>query len=355
MVVGRLPNMCSIEINSSSGSYFVEFNSASLEIDSNNVVIVKDRNVATPDFLHNIKAVIEVVGNEELKTLDSAGKILSQLASLNSNKNTTLIAIGGGSVQDVCTLVSSLFMRGIDWIYIPTTLMAIADSCIGGKSSINVGNVKNLVGNFYPPQKVIIDLGYVSSLSKQSIAAGLMEAVKINFAKSPVETENWISDSLKWLVSFEEDLLKENIARTLQSKKWFIEIDEFDKNERKLLNFGHSFGHALEAATEMKLQHGLAVGLGMLCALKFSEARSQSLETYIKSILRWAEFSSNSIIFDSNIFKSALKLDKKNSKDTQRLVVLGENNSLVLKDFILSSEFLDLQNITMLEILGEFK
>ena len=355
MADGPLQNMYSIEIKSSLGNYFVEFDYTNLELDFRNVILIKDANVKTPECLQLVENQIQVTGNEELKTLDAASNLLSQLSALKANRNTLLIAIGGGSVQDICTLVASLYMRGINWIYIPTTLMAIADSCIGGKSSINVGKIKNLIGNFYPPMKIIVDLDYVDTLSKQSIASGLLEAVKINFAKNPAQTESWMLLSNEWLKSEDRQLLLDSIVVTLESKKWFIEIDEFDKKERKLLNFGHSFGHALESAMDMKIQHGLAVGLGMLCALRFSESKSKPLENYIKSLLKWCNFRSTDFIFNSDKFKSALALDKKNSAEIQRLVILDGNNSLTLRDFELKPVFLEQQSEVMLEILGDYK
>ena len=355
MADGPLQNMYSIEIKSSLGNYFVEFDYTNLELDFRNVILIKDANVKTPEYLQLVESQIQVTGNEELKTLDAASNLLSQLSALKANRNTLLIAIGGGSVQDICTLVASLYMRGINWIYIPTTLMAIADSCIGGKSSINVGKIKNLIGNFYPPMKIIVDLDYVDTLSKQSIASGLLEAVKINFAKNPAQTESWMLLSNEWLKSEDRQLLLDSIVVTLESKKWFIEIDEFDKKERKLLNFGHSFGHALESAMDMKIQHGLAVGLGMLCALRFSESKSKPLENYIKRLLKWCNFRSTDFIFNSDKFKSALALDKKNSAEIQRLVILDGNNSLTLRDFELKPAFLEQQSEVMLEILGDYK
>lgn len=352
---GQLQSTYSIEVKSSQGNYSVEFDYSNLNLDLDKVILIKDANVRTPLYFQDVKSQIEVSGNEELKTLESAIKLLSQLSALKANRNTTLIAIGGGSVQDICTLVASLYMRGIAWIYIPTTLMAIADSCIGGKSSINVGEIKNLVGNFYPPKQIIIDLSYVNTLSNKSIASGLLEAVKINFARNPEKSEEWMTNSGIWLKNPEENLLRNSVIETLESKKWFIEIDEFDKNERKLLNFGHSFGHALESAMGMQIQHGLAVGLGMLCSLRFSEAKSELLEKYVKDLLIWSNFKSSDYEFDSDKFVVALAFDKKNTANLQRLVILDLDYALALKDFELTPIFLKKQCEAMVEILEEFK
>lgn len=344
--------MFDFEINSNSGNYRISTSLASLDIgDFSNYVLLHDSNIQVSGKLSKVPRVIMVEGNEGTKTLAGAQEVLLKLASMGLKKNQTLIACGGGAIQDVCTFVSSIYMRGISWIYVPTTLMAMMDSCIGGKSSINVGTTKNLVGNFYPPTTILIEPKFIQTLSKSAIACGFLEAVKICYAKDPELANMFIEKARNWLSHSNEDALLDLIGMSLRAKKWFIEIDEFDQNERKLLNFGHSFGHALESATNMDIPHGIAIGIGMVVAGELSNIGDCNLLDFIYEILSWASFSTRDIKFDEIIFRSSLLADKKNSQDLQRLVLINDSNNLYLAELPISSQNLDFQISIMKKIL----
>jgi 3-dehydroquinate synthase len=165
-------------------------------------------------------------------------------------------------------------MRGLTWSYLPTTMLSMADSCIGGKSSINVGKYKNLVGMIYPPEEVLIDPDFARTLSDEQVVEGLCEAVKICFCKDPETFNSYIA--LNAMPGMSPKALEDVLGLTLEAKRWFIEIDEFDKAERLLLNFGHTFGHAIESATHFKISHGTAVGMGMLCAIALGKRLGRS-------------------------------------------------------------------------------
>ena len=137
-------------------------------------------------------------------------------------------------------------MRGIAWSYMPTTVLAMVDSCVGGKSSINVGPYKNLVGTFHPPKQIDIDPLLATTLASEQIAAGLIEAAKICFCRGPASFAEYLGQEPG--VGMGTQALEHVILTSLLAKKHFIEIDEFDKKERLLLNFGHTFGHAIEGA-----------------------------------------------------------------------------------------------------------
>ena len=193
------------------------------------------------------------------------------MRELGANRATHLIAIGGGVIQDIVTFCASVYMRGLRWTYMPTTFLSMADSCIGGKSSINVMGYKNLVGNFYPPSQVLIDVDFVDTLDAEKVVGGLFEAAKICYARSYGEFAAYLAEHPASKMSL--DVAHVVIVRALRTKKWFIEIDEFDKKERLLLNFGHTFGHAIEAGGDFSVPHGIAVGLGMLVAIKYAGLR----------------------------------------------------------------------------------
>lgn len=207
--------------------------------------------------------------SEEYKALERIPEFILQLRKLGANRETRLMAVGGGIVQDACGFVASIYMRGITWMYIPTTLLAMVDSCIGGKSSINIGPYKNLVGTFYPPAQVIIDPMLTSSLSVEQRVNGLIEACKISYCHGADAFRQYLA--FRPTSSMSPQAFEDVIRLSLLSKKFFIEVDEFDSRERLLLNFGHTFAHAIEGASDFQVPHGLAVGVGVLCAVRLGE------------------------------------------------------------------------------------
>ena len=285
--------------------------------------------------------VLEV--NEKIKTLDGAGKILLELAQRGVVRGDILIAVGGGALQDLVTLTASIYMRGLEWIYAPTTLMSMLDSCIGGKSSINLGKYKNLLGNIYPPKSVYIDKGFVATLSDVDIACGLAEGVKICFAASATESSKFEEIIAQWRSTANDDFLEEAIFLSLEKKRWFVEIDEFDKKERKLLNFGHSFGHALEAATDFALPHGMGVFVGMHTAINFAGSPSQagSLLAWIEKEVSLVKTQLETLKLSRETFLRAMKQDKKNSATEQCLILPNENGALIEKFSPLNEENLE--------------
>lgn len=351
MADGLFHAMFSMEVNSKSGVYRVTDDANSLEnYKSEDLFILIDNRLKVPSYLYHSSKIIAVESNESFKTLQATANLIEQFSQLGMNKKSVLIAIGGGAIQDVATLLCSIYMRGIQWIYIPTTLMSMADSCIGGKSSINVGQVKNLVGNFYPPELIFLDYSYIETLNSIGKACGLLEGVKICFAKDNQISNDFISYSKAWLKNNDINSLRSLVELSLCTKKWFIEVDEFDTAERKLLNFGHSFGHALESATKMKINHGLAIGLGMLVAMEISQ-KNADLEEFINWLLGWSNFQFKDLEFDDAIFRESLKKDKKNSSNIQRLVLLNHNGGLELVELALEETKLASQCNVMLNVL----
>jgi 3-dehydroquinate synthase len=212
----------------------------------------------------------------------------------------------------------------------------MVDSCIGGKSSINVGGYKNIVGNFYPPQGIVVDPEYISSLSTEKRIAGLCEAVKICFARGDDAFDEYLS--LSPSVDMSLDKFSKVIELSLRSKKWFIEVDEFDRNERLLLNFGHTFGHAIEGATSFAVSHGIAVGLGMLAAADFSvrngvatemAPRTEKLIRYVsKLLLEVSELQSGLVNATVNVAFDKFSSDKKHGKEFFTAIVPNSKGEL---------------------------
>lgn len=202
-----------------------------------------------------------VEATEPHKTLEYSSKVIKTLIEKKIRKNTALVAIGGGIIQDITAFVSSIFLRGIEWVFFPTTLLAQADSCIGSKTSINSSGYKNILGNFYPPSEVFIDLEFLGSLSESDIRSGVGEMLHYYFvAGSPWAKK--VAEEYDQLFADRKRLHK-YIRESLRIKKEVIERDEFDKGERNLFNYGHTFGHAIETLTDYMVSHGQAVTLGM--------------------------------------------------------------------------------------------
>jgi 3-dehydroquinate synthase len=202
---------------------------------------------------------------EPNKNIDTVLMLCEKMTQLSSKRNTVLISIGGGIVQDITGFVANVLYRGIKWIYIPTTLLAMCDSCIGGKSSLNFKEYKNLLGSFYPPDKIIVCLDFLKTLSIVDYYSGLGEVVKFNILAG-IQGLTRIESKIDDLLNRGSKELSEFIHTSLQFKKEFIEKDEFDKGERIFLNFAHTFGHAFETTSSYQIPHGTAVVLGMITA-----------------------------------------------------------------------------------------
>ena len=285
----------SFRILSSSGNYQVVAGTELLEnVITRNpqaIFIVDERLAAV--LPNSITRRILIEANEGNKSLEKMPEVLLRMRELGANRSSHLVAIGGGVIQDITTFVAAIYMRGIPWTYMPTTLLGMADSCIGGKSSINTGGYKNLVGNFYPPKDVLIDMAFINTLNADQIVGGLYEAAKICFARGYEEFLLYLEESPKYPMN--TDNAQRVIVRALKTKKWFIETDEFDQKERLLLNFGHTFGHAIEAGTNFGISHGLAVGAGMVIAAEYAKitgvltdkglACTEHLAEHVKSLM----------------------------------------------------------------------
>ena len=306
--------------------YFTDFNG----------YIIADKRFETL-FKHlGVSKVVYVEAVEDNKTLATVESVMISLKNMGMTRDDPLVAVGGGIIQDIATLSASLYMRGVAWIYFPTTLLGMTDSCIGGKSSINAGDVKNLVGNIYPPRDIFIDIDFIKTLNQADLHAGLSEAAKIASCKG--------SDAFETFLSFDTNsspnVYTEMLFFILSQKKWFIEIDEFDRAERKFLNFGHTFGHALESATNHLVPHGIAVAIGIRAAIAFvSEERvlsdlEQQLDSYMAN-LSHAFSATNSLteIIDWVKYASAFSGDKKHSVDAFKLITPMKNGQVEIRPF----------------------
>lgn len=272
------------------------------------VLLITDDNIPN-EYIDKIKSKINncysfvVKNGEENKNFENYQQILKTLVENNFTRTDCLIAVGGGMVGDLSGIVASTFMRGIDLYNIPTTLLSQVDSSIGGKTAIDFMHVKNIVGSFFQPKGVLIDVETLKSLPDRQIKNGLVESIKMaaTFDKDFFEYLNTKPDIL--------ENAEEIIYKSLLLKKAVVEKDEKEKNIRKVLNFGHTIGHAIEETLNLKLLHGECVGIGMLY---FS---SPEVKTAIKEILEKYGLPT-SCEFDKNKVVELIKHDKKASGDT---------------------------------------
>ena len=207
------------------------------------------------------KPCLVVEADETRKTLEYCQVVLRELVKSHVRKTSTLVAIGGGVIQDVTAFCASILFRGIDWVFFPTTLLAQADSCIGSKSSINLGEYKNQLGTFFPPARVFIDVSFLRTLPVGEIKSGIGEILHYYLFADGLKARR-LSDDYDQVIR-NPGLLEEHIRASLAIKKRVIEVDEFDRGERNLFNYGHTFGHAIESITNYRVSHGQAVTLGM--------------------------------------------------------------------------------------------
>lgn len=317
-------------VQSHKGIYLVNFQSQWLEnLDSrllNEHHFLVDSRVAEL-YAEQLAPVLNKPGTilidalEGNKSIERIIPVIEQLVVNGVRKNDSLVAIGGGIIQDITCFIATIYLRGINWNFVPTTLLAQADSCIGSKSSINLTNTKNILGTFNPPSEIFICSEFLDTLSEQEINSGIGEILKVHAIDS-------IDSFNRLIIDFDElkinrALLNHYIYQALSIKKKFIEIDEFDRGIRNIFNYGHSFGHAIESATKYMIPHGIAVSIGMDMANRISVLRGLiPIEHFnrMHTVLRknYEAFSKVQINLEDII--SALKKDKKNTTTQLALI-----------------------------------
>lgn len=276
----------------------------------------------------NYPNMIRIDATEHQKTYQAAAVIIDMLVSMNLRRDSHIVAIGGGITQDITCWIASTFMRGIDWSFVPTTLLAQVDSCIGSKSSINFNQYKNLLGTFNPPCAVYIDSKFRDTLPTMDLKSGLAEMIKLMIVDDrPEETLMYAATQRPVNDAF--------IAAALKIKKYFIEIDEFDRGPRNLLNYGHCFGHAIETASDYAIPHGIAVAMGMDLANALNNPEWYDKYHVILSTL-YADYLVQDLDLD-RVF-AAMNKDKKNVGGKLTIIVPNQFG-LTKKQFVNDAAF----------------
>ncbi|MGE0920246.1 AroB-related putative sugar phosphate phospholyase (cyclizing) [Trichlorobacter lovleyi] len=279
----------------------------------------------------DVSRAVFLEADENCKTIDAAVEICKIMAEIPFNKNSILISIGGGIIQDITGFAANIYNRGIRWIFIPTTLLAQCDSCIGGKTSLNLMNYKNILGTFYAPDRIMIDLNFVTTLSEDDYLSGLGEVAKFNIMAAHDGIE-LLERHIDRLLHRDIECLRAFLKRSLEFKKKFIEEDEFDKGVRNLLNFAHTFGHAFESVSHYAIPHGQAVTLGLLMANMISFDRGlldHNLKCRIEKLcVRLISVKLDYHWFEPSSIIGAMKRDKKRTSEQLTAVLFKSDLGL---------------------------
>lgn len=244
----------------------------------NSYAIITDSNVGKVygrRLLKNLQSkninshLITFQAGEKSKTRKTKEKIEDEMLELGLGRDSCIIALGGGVVGDIAGFVAATYMRGIYYIQVPTSLLAMVDSSIGGKVAVDTTHAKNIIGAFYQPKKVIIDLNFLKTLPKSEIANGMAEVIKHAIIKDK-DFFHFLEENIDLIMNLDLKVLKQAIKRSCEIKANIVIEDEREKGLRRVLNYGHTIGHAIEAALNYKISHGNAIAIGMSYAAKLS-------------------------------------------------------------------------------------
>ena len=302
------------------------------KVPKNKLNILKKKIKSKQKIIHYFKA------SEKNKNLKNINTILNKLFKYNFNRNDCIISLGGGITGDVSGFAASIFKRGLKFINIPTTLLSQVDSSIGGKTGVNTKYGKNLIGSFMQPDLVISDISNLNSLPKREIICGYGEILKHSLINNG-NTFKYLNKNYFKIISLKSPFIEKAIADSCKIKRNIVELDEKEKNLRKVLNLGHTFAHAYEASLSYtkKLNHGEAVILGIISSAKFSfENNILNKKDYNKIInhINYLKFPSHLKYYFkkkhiSKIIKY-MKSDKKNNSSKINLILLKQIGKVIL-------------------------
>lgn len=343
-----MSNLAKIEIKSYKGIYSVDFTDNPFQkledLTQQKICLIIDRNVFEI-YKKQLSSIITKVpylvieATEDNKDLSKFTQFALDLTRLGVKRNVTLVAVGGGIIQDITCFLAATLFRGLNWIFFPTTLLAQADSCIGSKSSINVGGVKNLMGSFTPPNQIYISVQFLKSLNPVEIFSGIGEMIKVH-GIAGIKKLTEFSENYEQILN-DEAKLQYFLMQSLLIKKAIIEKDEFDTGPRLVMNYGHTFGHAIESASNYEIPHGIAVTIGQSMACQYSlqqsfinnETNQLAQNLFTKNLV---SFKKSKINFE--IFLNSIRKDKKNVGQNITLIIPKNNEFKIEKLEVLADE-----------------
>ena len=275
-------------------------------------------------------SVLRLAATEPNKSLEKFPTYVDHLVAQGVRRDHLLLAIGGGIIQDITCFLAATLLRGVDWAFCPTTLLAQADSCIGSKSSINCAAAKNILGTFTPPRTIFLDVAFQATLDPRDVRSGVGEILKVHAIDGPDSFAKVAADYGR--LFNEPDLMLAYVRRALDIKKAYIEKDEFDRGPRNIFNYGHTFGHAIEAATDFAIPHGIAVTIGMDMANFVASRIGDGTDDHFRRLrptlaANYRGFETHPVPFDP--FLGAILKDKKNTgTGTVTMILPGADGRL---------------------------
>lgn len=305
--------------------------SSHYDIQNKKILILTDENIPqslvdTVKNQCNSAFVYRVNAGESSKSIQNFEKILTFMLEKDFTRSDLIIALGGGVIGDLSGFVASAYMRGISYISIPTTTLSMIDSSIGGKTAVNLGSVKNIVGAFHHPDLVLIDIETLKTLDKSNFNSGLVEALKAGLIYDAKLYELFKNNNFK-------SNLEEIIFKALLVKKDVVEKDEKEQNLRKILNFGHTIGHGFESFYNFTKPHGECVALGMSFF-----AKSETLKNELSVILNNLDINLN-IYYDIETVFNYIKKDKKSNGDNITVITVSDVGNATLETISFSELF----------------
>jgi len=319
-------------------------------VSGNDCLVVTNETVA-PLYLQQLKAdlngcsvgVLELADGEAFKTIETAGSILDALVQARAGRDTTVIALGGGVVGDITGFAAACYMRGVAFIQVPTTLLAQVDSSVGGKTGVNHPKGKNLVGAFHQPKIVLIDTDTLSTLPGRELRAGLAEVIKHGAIADRTFFE-WLELNMDALLAKDPDALAHAVQRSCEIKAEVVADDERESGRRAILNFGHTFGHAIEHCQGYgDWLHGEAVAVGMVMAGELSGLDDDD-KSRLKRLVASAGLPTAPPPAGSKALRDAMGLDKKVQHKQMRFVLLK-----ALGESYITSDYDDARLLHILE------
>lgn len=292
--------------------------------EGSNIVVITDTNVKSHYFEYfKDSPIIKIGTGEHIKNLETVNSIIDKLILLEADRSTFIVGIGGGVVCDIAGFVASIFMRGVRFGFVATTLLAQVDASVGGKNGVNFSSYKNIVGVFNQPEFVICDPLMLKTLPKRELCNGFAEIIKHTLIADQEMFEK-LEENCTAAMKLDKEFMEEIIAHSIQTKADIVNKDEFEHGERRKLNFGHTYGHAIERVSG--IAHGKAVSIGMVVAAKISRAKNYISDEDVDRIISLIESFELPVYTRINkveVFNN-LKKDKKKEMDSIYYVFLKQ-------------------------------
>jgi 3-dehydroquinate synthase len=280
--------------------------------------------------------VLSVPAGEENKSLETAGRLYEELAGVRAERTTPVLALGGGVIGDLAGFVAATYLRGVPLVQVPTTLLAQVDSSIGGKTAVDRGGLKNMIGVFYQPKLVIADIDTLKTLPAVELSNGLAEVIK-SAAIRDRDLFIFLEKNIDKAIKLQPEVLQNIVLRTAGIKAEIVAADEREAGPREVLNFGHTFGHAVESVSGFGLKHGQAVAVGMMAAARISRRLGildASEATRLEKLIEAAGLPTRMPDLDRSKVLQAMMHDKKVRSDRVRFVLLNGIGKAFISDDI---------------------